>query len=251
MRRLSAGPASPIRAVLLDKDGTILDYARTWVPINREVAVFAAGGDRALAAELLQAGGHDPATDMVAAGSPLAAGSIADIADAFAARLGDRAPPDLESAIDRIFREGGARHAVLIEGAHDAMQALKSRGYKLGIATNDSIGGLEASLSRHSGLLDLCAFRAGCDSGFGAKPGPGMVEAFAAAIGQPAAAIAVVGDAIHDLEMGARAHVGWKIAVLSGTSDHAALAPHADAILPSIRELPSHLDAIAGRVTQG
>ena len=57
-----------IRGVLLDKDGTLLDYARTWVPINRQVALAAARGDKALADQLLLAGGHDPATDAVQIG---------------------------------------------------------------------------------------------------------------------------------------------------------------------------------------
>ena len=54
-----------IRGILFDKDGTIIDYARTWVPLNREAANFAAGGDVALAAELLRAHGQDPDTDAV------------------------------------------------------------------------------------------------------------------------------------------------------------------------------------------
>lgn len=232
-----------IKAVLLDKDGTILDYARTWAPINRQVALFAAGGDHTLARALLMRGGHDPATDAVAAGSPLAAGSIADITDAFAEVLGARTPANLASHVDRMFREGGARHAVLIEGAAVAMALLRRRGYRLGVATNDSIGGLEASLGRHPEVLELCEFVAGCDSGFGAKPGPGMVHAFAASIAMPPSAIAVVGDAVHDLEMGARAGVGLKVAVLSGTSSFDDLVAHADVVLPSVNELPAHLTA--------
>lgn len=232
-----------IGAVLLDKDGTILDYARTWVPINREVALFAAGGDRRLAGELLALGGHDPVTDQVTAGSALAAGSVADIAEAFAAHLGARTPPRFAIEIDRIFREGGARNAVLIEGAHEAMAALHAAGLVLGVATNDTIGGLEASLGRHAGLLDLIVFTAGCDSGHGAKPEPGMVLAFAEQIGVQPADMAVVGDAIHDLEMGRRAGAGLCVGVLSGTSGRTDLAPHADHLLDSIRDLPACLAA--------
>ena len=62
-----------IKGVLLDKDGTILDYAKTWIPINHDIALAAARGDRTLADSLLRAGGHDPATDLVTPGSPLAA----------------------------------------------------------------------------------------------------------------------------------------------------------------------------------
>ena len=36
------GRAVAIRGILFDKDGTIIDYWRTWVPINREAALYAA-----------------------------------------------------------------------------------------------------------------------------------------------------------------------------------------------------------------
>ena len=230
-----------IRGILLDKDGTILDYARTWLPINREAAAYAAGGDVTLAGELMRLGGHDPATDVVTPGSPLAAGSIADIAGVFARHLGARTPAHLDANIDRIFRDGGARHSVLIDGALEAMQALRAAGFRLGIATNDSIGGLDASLSRHGPLLALCEFLAGCDSGFGAKPAPGMLLAFVERTGLSSREIAVVGDAVHDIEMGARGGAGLKVAVLSGTSPRAVLEPHADLVLDSLRDLPSAL----------
>src|SRR5262245_43496921 len=110
--------------LLFDKDGTLLDYARTWVPINREAALFAAGGDPLLADTLLAAGGQDPRTGAVAAGTVLAVGSSEEIADAFARRLGPRTPPRLVRHIERIFRDGGARHSVLIPGAAEAIADL-------------------------------------------------------------------------------------------------------------------------------
>ena len=166
-----------IRGILFDKDGTILDYARTWVPINRAAALHAASGDEALAAELLRAHGQDPDTGAVVGGSLLAAGSIAEIADAFAAHLGERAPADLTADLDRVFTEGGAKHAVLIPGADRTLATFKRRGLRIGVATNDSIGGLKASLQR-TGILDLFDFAVGFDSGHGTKPDPGMALAF-------------------------------------------------------------------------
>jgi phosphoglycolate phosphatase len=227
-----------IRGLLFDKDGTLLDYARTWVPINREVALFAATGDPALADELLALGGHDPATDSVVPGSVLAAGSHDEVAEVFAARLGHAAPAALATAIERIFREGGARHAVAIDGAARALEALAAKDYVLGVATNDSAGGLAASLDR-SGLGSFFTFGVGCDSGFGAKPEPGMALEFCRITGLSPDECAIIGDAVHDLEMGRRAGFGARIGVLSGTSGDADLAPHADVLLDSIRDLPS------------
>jgi len=225
-----------IRGILFDKDGTVIDYWRTWVPINREGALYAARGDKALADELLRLGGHDPDTDRITPGSPLAAGSVADIADAFAARLGGAAPPDLATGIEAIFRRGGARHSALVEGARETLVELKRRGLRLGLATNDSAGGLRASLADHD-ILDLFDFAVGCDSGLGSKPDPRMVYGFCQAIGVEAREVAVIGDAVHDIAMGRAAGVGLNVGVLSGTSQREDLADLADLILPSINEL--------------
>ena len=227
-----------IRGILFDKDGTVIDYWRTWVPINREVALFAAKGDTDLAAELLRLGGHDPTTDRVTPGSPLAAGSVDDIAEAFAPRLGGSGPPDLATGIEAIFRRGGAAHSALLEGARETIVELKRRGFGIGLATNDSAGGLQASLTEHR-VLHLFAFTAGCDSGFGSKPDPRMVHGFCGAVGLEAREIAVVGDAVHDLAMGRAAEVGLNVGVLSGTSERQDLEQFADLILPSINDLPA------------
>lgn len=225
-----------IRGILFDKDGTLLDYWKTWVPINRTIAIFAAGGDAGLAAELLRAGGHDPETNRLTPGTVLAAGSVDEIAEVFAGVLKEQAPRDLAVHIERLFREGGAKHSVLIDGVAEVVRALKARGVKLGVATNDSIGGLEASLAPH-GLLDEFMFLAGCDSGYGAKPEPGMALAFCEAAGLPQREVAIVGDAVHDLEMGRRAGLGLKVGVTTGTSPRADLAPHADVVLEGLGEL--------------
>lgn len=196
-----------IRGILFDKDGTLLDYWKTWVPINRTIAMFAAGGDARLAAELLRAGGHDPETDRVTSGTVLAAGSHDEIADVFASVLREKTPRDLAVHIERLFREGGAKHSVLIDGVADVLRQLKARGVRMGVATNDSIGGLEASL------------------------------AFCAAAGLPPEDVAIVGDAVQDLEMGRRAGLGLKVGVTTGTSSRADLAPHADVVLEELGEL--------------
>jgi phosphoglycolate phosphatase len=226
-----------IRGILFDKDGTLIDYWRTWVPVNREAALWAARGDAALAAELLRLGGHDPATDRVTPGTPLAAGSFDDIARAFAAHPAMPSASQLVAGIERTFCAGGAVHSALIDGVLGTLAELKARGFRLGIATNDSVDGLEASLAPH-GIRPLFDFAAGCDSGYGAKPDPGMVRAFCASSGIAAAEVAVVGDSIHDLAMGRAAEAGLVIGVLSGTSGREDLEDFADLILDSVNDLP-------------
>jgi phosphoglycolate phosphatase len=225
-----------IRGILLDKDGTIVDYGRTWLPVNRAAALYAAGGDAALAAELLRLGGHDPKTDRITPGAPLAAGDLMDIARAFAAHPDVASAPELVAGIERVFVEGAATHSVLIDGARETILELHRRGFCLGIATNDSAAGIEASLGQHD-IMACFDFAAGYDSGYGAKPDPRMTFAFCEAVGLAPREIAVVGDAVHDLAMGRAAGVGLTVGVLSGTSARENLAGLADLIVADIGEL--------------
>ncbi len=233
---------SQITGLLFDKDGTILDFYKTWVPINRKMALEAAGGDIALSAEVLRAAGHDPETDIVTPGAVLAGGGVEVIAASFAETLRDRAPSNLIQIIAENFRDGGAKHAILIEGAHEQMAALGSSGYRLGLATNDTVEGLEASLGKFAELRNIFEFRVGCDSGHGAKPEPGMGLAFAQAMGLAPSSCAIIGDSIHDLEMGKRAGFGLRVGVLTGPAHRKDLEPHADVVIDSILELAKVLD---------
>jgi phosphoglycolate phosphatase len=226
------------RGILFDKDGTIVDYWRTWVPINRKAALYAAGGDPTLADHLLRLGGHDPATDRVLPGTPLAAGDFYDIAEAFAAHPGIGSAAELVAGIERIFVRGGAQHSALVCGARETLAELKRREFRLGLATNDSAAGLEASLAQH-GILDLFDFAAGCDSGYGSKPDPGMALAFCEAVGILPQQAAMIGDAGHDLAMGRAAAFGLNVGVLSGTSGREDLEPYADLILKSVNDMPA------------
>jgi phosphoglycolate phosphatase len=66
-----------------------------------------------------------------------------------------------------------------------------------------------------------------------------MVFAFCAAMAISPAAVAVVGDAPHDLIMGRTAGAGLTIGVLGGTSAREDLTPYADRLIAGIPELLS------------
>ena len=120
------------------------------------------------------------------------------------------------------------------------LSALRARGLRLGVATNDSEAPARAHLAAH-GLTGLLDFVAGCDSGYGPKPGPGMCRAFAATQGLDPGRVFMVGDSRHDLEAG-RAAGMRTIAVLTGIATAQDLAPLAEAVLPDIGALPALLD---------
>jgi len=231
-----------IRAVLFDKDGTLIDFRATWLPAYEAIAREMAGADAALAHRLLTTGGYDAISGEIDPTSPLAAGTNHEIAAVWAGILGrDDIASFARDVNDRFITH--ARGTMVATADLPALfRRLRGRGFALGVATNDSEAALHQQL-RQLGIDDLVDFACGFDSGHGTKPGPGMVDAFAGTVGVPARAVAVVGDSLHDLDMARAAGAGLTIGVLTGASRRATLAPHADHVLASIAEIESVLTA--------
>ena len=232
-----------IAGILFDKDGTLLDYHRTWMPVNREAALAAAGGDRALSERLLVLAGYDAAEDRVLADSPLAAWSTAEIAELWATEVPGSSGAALTPVMEAIFVGSGRTGAVPVTDLAALFGRFKARGLALGVATHDSHAGAEGSLAPF-GVLEQLDFVAGYDSGHGTKPGPGMVQGFCAATGLRPGDVAVVGDNLHDLDMGRSAGAALAIGVLTGTSGAADLAAHADHVLDDIGALEALLEGL-------
>ena len=102
------------------------------------------------------------------------------------------------SEIDRLLCEATTAHLAAIGDPKAVLNELAGRGYQLGLITNDAEATALAHV-RKLGLDHILAFVAGYDFGFGAKPNPGPVVAFAAAVGVPTTEIVVVGDTALDI----------------------------------------------------
>lgn len=100
----------------------------------------------------------------------------------------------------------------------------------------DSEAGIKATLGDFE-CLHLFDYAVGYDSGFGSKPGPGMVLGFCQQTGLTPEQVMVVGDNTHDLHMGQSAAAGFNVGVLTGTSSRSELAPDADLVVASIAHL--------------
>lgn len=229
-----------IRGVLFDKDGTLLDFERTWTPVSRRCAELVARTPDEVP-RLLHAVGHDPDTDRFQPGSPMVAGTAVDVAEAFAGVLQDgRTVDSLTAIVDRVFLEVGGAVAVPVEGLAAVVHTLHASGMQLGVATSDNTASAEAALTG-LGLRSAFCFVCGYDAGFGGKPGPGMVLGFCEATGLSPAEVAVIGDSTHDLHMARAAGAGAAVGVLTGPATRADLVADADVVLASIAELPAWL----------
>jgi phosphoglycolate phosphatase len=242
------GARSPIKAVLFDKDGTLIDYRATWLAANLAAAselAEAAGQERGFADELLRRLGYDPVADRFTEDSPLLWATNAEIATRWSAEPELAPVTDIVLRVERCFADQSAFPPIAVTDLAALFERLAARGLRLGVATMDNTAATEATLARF-GLCERIAFVAGADSGFGLKPEPGMVLAFCTAIGLPPAAVAVVGDNLADIAMARAAGAGLAIAVLTGGCPAAALEARADLVLPSIAALEAALDGWLG-----
>lgn len=228
-----------LKALLFDKDGTLVHFDRTWGPSAGHVMRVLANGDGAALARLEAVSHYLPDEERFLPSSPLVAGSSAHYGPLWAQALGLPADKALFDRIDHLFRDAGMRHLTPIGQPAHVLRALHAAGLRLAIVTNDA----EANARTQAdalGLSDLLDCVHGYDSGFGSKPDPGMVTAAAEALGLPAGEVAVIGDSAHDLTAARGAGAGF-ILVRSGPAPVEDLVAYSDLVVDSIDDLPSRL----------
>ena len=233
-----------IRGVLFDKDGTLISFERTWGPAISAVIVALAKGDSAKLAAQALALEFSLADQRFLPTSPIIAGSTGHYGALWAASLGRTDHAELKREIDALTAVESLRSLTANGEPALVILELKRLGLSVGVGTNDS----EASARRQIsalGLLEEMDFIAGYDSGWGSKPGPGMIHAYAEKLGVDVRCVAMVGDTLHDMEA-ARAAGALAIAVLSGPASREELATRADYVIEDISALPGLMAGLRG-----
>lgn len=225
-----------IDAIVFDKDGTLFDFRASWGRWTVELLDRLAN-DPAHGAAMAEALGFLPRENSFRRDSVVVSATAADIAAALIPYLPGEDLVALTDSLNQAAANVDMAEAVPLV---PLFTDLRARGLRLGVATNDAEVAARAHLTRHR-LTELVDFVAGYDSGHGAKPAPGMCNAFARAMGLDPARVVMVGDSHHDLDAG-RAAGMRTVAVLTGVATMADLAGHADAVLPDIGALPDWID---------
>jgi phosphoglycolate phosphatase len=235
----------PIRAILFDKDGTLVDFQRTWGPATHSVISELSNGDTAAFERLAAVSLYDSAHRRLLPGSPVVIETTYGYGKLWAQALGIPVTPEFINRIDALFFQETLDHLTPMGDVKALLEGFRVRGYRLGLMTNDADANTHAQL-RQLGIGELLEFVAAYDSGYGHKPDPDPVLAFARFANVAPAEIAVVGDAPHDL-VAARAAGATAIGVLSGPVPRERLAPHADTLIASIAELDNWLCSMASK----
>jgi len=231
-------PLSKIKGLCFDKDGTLFDFAATWEAWAHAFLRRLTHGDPARAARIAAAIGFDVARGKFTPGSIVIAGTPGEVTDVLASHFPDLSRAELLDVLNEEASGAPQSQAVPLV---PLLEGLRARGLALGVATNDSEGPARAHLDG-AGVTQLFDFIAGYDSGFGGKPAPGQLMAFAVQVGLAPAQCVTIGDSTHDLHAG-RAAGMRTVAVLTGAASYDDLAPFADVVLADIGELPRWLDA--------
>ncbi|MCX7559215.1 HAD family hydrolase [Sulfitobacter sp. F26204] len=225
-----------VTGIVFDKDGTLFDFATTWEAWASAFLLRLCTGNRTQAAEIGKVIGFDLVRRKFAPSSVVIAGT----------------PGEVGAALHPYFPQMtmGALLEILNHEAESAPQAaavplapllgeLRTQGLRLGVATNDAEKPARAHLEQ-AGITGFFDFIAGYDSGYGGKPAPGQLLAFATQTGLDPSEVLMVGDSTHDLRAG-RAAGMIPVGVLTGLASQEDLSSFAEVVLPNIGHLPSWL----------
>jgi len=229
-----------IKGVLFDKDGTLFKYGNTWQVWCERVIQTLAVDNKPLQKALADGCGFDIDTQRFTPGSLVVNASAREVHQAWAAIHPELDYQQIEAVGLKML------HKLPVIPACDLAKmiaTLKAMGIAVGCATNDFESSAKQQLTE-AGIYEQFDFVCGFDSGFGAKPAPGMFQAFASHCKISPAEAVMVGDSTHDLHCGRSAGAALCVGVLTGPAKACDIQDHADVVLGSVELLPEYLKRI-------
>ncbi|MGI9370961.1 MAG: HAD family hydrolase [Hyphomicrobiales bacterium] len=227
---------STIKAVLFDKDGTLVDVMETWFPVYVDMLRGFDGNSEEEAVSRMIAGGYIPETHNFEAGSMLAAGTPDQMVDTWWPHLKGVERNERIQAADDFCGEKSMDYVKELLPLQPLFAQLKSSGFKLGIATNDNEASAVQQMD-YLGVAEHVDVVLGFDSVENPKPAGDMVHAFCRKTGLNPENVAMVGDNSHDMMCARDARAGLAVGVLSGNSSREDLYHLADVVIDDVSAL--------------
>jgi len=221
------------KGLLFDKDGTLFHFQESWGEWMYQVIIDLTTGFRNDREMMAKALGFDLKKKLFLKKSVFIAGSAGEFLysiEPYSRKIkGD-------SLREFITNKSIKLKQSPVTNLPRLFKTLKSKEIFLGIATNDCEDPARSQL-KSARILDYFDFVAGCDSGYGAKPGAGQLLEFCSAFNLDSTEVAMIGDSTHDLKAAKAAQI-YAVGVLTGVAEKKELEPYADKILDSIEKIP-------------
>ena len=248
--------SKPIKLIVFDKDGVILDLAATWFPVVYAVAEYTISivPDHAISVhdkppvgldDLLAHIGVDAMGNINHDGL-FAAGTFTEICQAWQALLPDNmidllTDTSYNAKVNELVLELVRGRTVAKGDVKTPLTSLSESGYILALLTNDNAASALQNLQDLE-IEHLFATVIGADSGFGGKPAPhGLLHICDKHDVTPAEAI-MVGDTIADYGVAVNARVKNFICVADNISHRPNVAIDPDLVIPGLGALPSLIE---------
>lgn len=232
-----------IQGILFDKDGTLLEFEKTWRPIANMVV------EELLQKYHLEEGFREQLEesiglfhDRIDPNGSLSSGTNREVAlDFFRVLLQGGVKgldeQDFISSSTAIFNKiAGSMPFYAIPGVLPLLLTLREAGVKIGLSTADSVENATLFLEK-SGLLPYVDYIGADDGIVEPKPAPEYMERFCQQYGLSPSQVVVIGDTLVDMNFGKASAAGLIIGVLSGTGDRELLSSHTRLILDDVTKL--------------
>ncbi|WP_068318260.1 HAD family hydrolase [Polycladidibacter hongkongensis] len=224
-----------IKAFLFDRDGTLTDFDRTWGPAIHHLIIHLSGGDVKQQHRLGTLLGFDTITGAFMEGSPFKTQPPSQYLGTWAKELGRVDDPTFLPEVEDRLLQYSVQEVTPFDDTIVTLTALKRAGIPFGLATNGTVATARRQLE-HLGILQDFEFVVGYDSGFGAKPEPGQLIAFAKQLQLRPEEIAMVGDSLHDMHAAEAAGM-VRVAVSTGACTVEELLPNSDHLFSSLSQI--------------